>query len=85
MANIRHTRAFARALALSDTAPLEGDVSPSSPRSPPLGLDRENSGKSQHRWQQGADFGDSQGGLGDHERLGRVEKLTATSDFAVSG
>jgi len=74
-------QAFARALSLSDTAPIEGDISPSSPRSPPVGLDR------QHRWNHGPDhaaFGGSHGGLGDNGAGGRVEKLTATSDFAVS-
>ena len=84
----RHMQAFARALALSDTAPIEGDISPASPRSPSLGLEREGSTRSIHQtWKYGADngaFGSGHGGPNEKGGRERIEKLTATSDFAVS-
>lgn len=71
----RHIQAFERALAYSDVLPTEhgGDASPMSPRSPQASL-----------------FGapdEGNGSLGPGagvEARERVEKLTATSDFAVS-
>lgn len=91
----RHIQAFTRALAVNDTLPHEsGDASPHSPRSPsgPLspsgtevGIDR-NTLQIPETWKYGPD----NGALGSQNygtmRAGveRVEKLTATSDFAVS-
>lgn len=83
----RHVQAFAHALTLSDHTLLDNEVlSPSSPRSPSVPLDSPNeqiprngslrNGGNGERWKFGPD--NIEGG-------GRVEKLTATSDFAVSG
>ena len=82
--NPDHISAFARALSISDNAPLEGDVSPVSPRSPPLPVEGDHSAPP--TWKYGPDNGvlggeSSKDGRG--SRGGRVEKLTATSDFAV--
>ncbi|WVN86846.1 patatin-like phospholipase domain-containing protein [Cryptococcus depauperatus CBS 7841] len=77
--NEDHLRVFSQALSCSDIQPLEGDVSPTSPRSPlvpeePLGLCR----NSPLTWRYGPD----NGVLGSGKEEERVEKLTATSDFA---
>lgn len=86
-------QAFAQALSANDAGPIEGDVSPfspRSPRSPPAGLDAAESatgigaGTSRFKngntsWRHGPDNG-YLSASGGHER---VEKLTATSDFAV--
>lgn len=75
----RHVQAFAQALIISDNQAIENDLlSPTSPRSPPVPLD---SGKAHElrappTWKYGPDNGVLSG-------QERVEKLTATSDFAV--
>lgn len=91
----RHMQAFERALSMSDAGPIEGDVSPASPRSPPLNLSQDgpsSSSGSHYRgasqtWKYGPDNGALLGGGGrELEERGRerIEKLSATSDFAVS-
>ncbi|WWD20167.1 hypothetical protein CI109_104643 [Kwoniella shandongensis] len=76
-----HLKAFSQALSLSDTLPLEGEQSPFSPRSPadsPGISSARNGGPG--TWNYGPDNGslDAPGQM----NLERVEKLTATSDFA---
>jgi hypothetical protein len=69
---------------MSDAAPPEGDMSPYSPRSPPISIYEGISGNNQP-WKNGPDNGSMLGSeLNGHGRGERVEKLTATSDFAVS-
>ncbi|WWC65714.1 uncharacterized protein I303_108336 [Kwoniella dejecticola CBS 10117] len=78
-----HLQAFASALSINDTLHLEGEASPLSPRSPPAPLDSPVASNSASRlrpqtWKYGPDNGSfGSGGSGE-----RVEKLTATSDFA---
>ncbi|WWC73532.1 uncharacterized protein I206_107504 [Kwoniella pini CBS 10737] len=80
-----HLKAFASALSISDTLHMEGEASPLSPRSPPVPLDSPKASNPSSRlqpqqWKYGPDngsFGSGSGGSGE-----RVEKLTATSDFA---
>lgn len=91
----RHVQAFTRALDFNDSSPHDlGDVSPSSPRSPPaplspaIGSDKDKSRlQVPETWKYGPDNG-ALASSRDREREGggteRVEKLTATSDFAVS-
>lgn len=90
----RHVQAFTRALDFNDSSPHDlGDVSPSSPRSPPaplspaIGSDKDRSRlQVPETWKYGPDNG-ALASSRDREREGateRVEKLTATSDFAVS-
>ncbi|ORX37891.1 acyl transferase/acyl hydrolase/lysophospholipase [Kockovaella imperatae] len=77
--NESHVQAFARALDISDTAPIEGDLTPSSPKSPPLGATPPNA-QSEDKlstFKYGPDNGAFSSNKGE-----RVEKLTATSDFA---
>lgn len=81
-----HLQAFAQALSYNDVQPLDGDSSPLSPR--PLSLPPESPRLSTatlkppaSTWNYGPDDGTQRNGR-DTER--RVEKLTATSDFAVS-
>ena len=71
----RHLKAFERALAMSDAGPSEGDLSPSSPRSPQMSIDERMSAN--FSWQ------NATGDLSDRGSE-RVKKLAATSDFAVS-
>jgi hypothetical protein len=83
----RHIKAFAAALAYSDQ-PIEGDhspVTPRSPRSPPVHL-----ADKVPTWRYGPDngslaSGSGSGGSGQSQgqSIGRIEKLAATSDFAV--
>ncbi|WVQ79253.1 hypothetical protein IAT38_001349 [Cryptococcus sp. DSM 104549] len=85
--NEDHLATFAQALSYSDSLPIEGDISPSSPRSPPVPADSPSiasgslKGGAAQTWKYGADNGSLAGHLGASERE-RVEKLTATSDFA---
>lgn len=89
----RHVQAFTRALDFNDTAAHDlGDVSPSSPRSPPAPLSPSESTADKNKlqvpekWKYGPDNGALSSGSGDYRDSGkeRVEKLAATSDFAVS-
>jgi hypothetical protein len=83
----RHIKAFAAALAYSDQ-PIEGDhspVTPRSPRSPPVHL-----ADKVPTWRYGPDngslasgSGSGTGGQNQGQSIGRIEKLAATSDFAV--
>ncbi|WVW86753.1 hypothetical protein I302_108807 [Kwoniella bestiolae CBS 10118] len=85
--NEEHLKAFASALSINDTLHIEGESSPLSPRSPPVPLDSPGIGTSSSSsrlqpttWKYGPDNGAFQSGsTGGGER---VEKLTATSDFA---
>ncbi|WWC92971.1 uncharacterized protein L201_007934 [Kwoniella dendrophila CBS 6074] len=84
--NEEHLKAFASALTVNDTLHLDGEASPLSPRSPPVPLDSPNIGTSSSSrlqpttWKYGPDNGAFHSGpSGSGER---VEKLTATSDFA---
>lgn len=87
---IRHIQAFTRALDFNDASPHEfGDSSPHSPRSPPAPLSPVEGDRNKlqipETWKYGPDNGAL--GISGREREGgveRVEKLTATSDFAVS-
>lgn len=81
-----HLKAFAQALSYNDVQPLDGDSSPLSPR--PLSLPPESPRLSTaslkppaSTWNYGPDDGAQRSG---RDTEGRVEKLTATSDFAVS-
>lgn len=76
----RHVQAFERALSLSDHLPIEGDASPISPRSPPLHLEPDAEPRSSTHLHQRWSYGPDNGTLAGRER---VEKLAATSDFAV--
>ncbi|WWD04289.1 hypothetical protein V865_002358 [Kwoniella europaea PYCC6329] len=82
--NEEHLRAFASALSINDTFTNEGEASPLSPRSPPVPLDSPGIGTSSSSrlqpttWKYGPDNGSLQSGGGGE----RVERLTATSDFA---
>ncbi|WVQ75039.1 hypothetical protein IAR50_004648 [Cryptococcus sp. DSM 104548] len=85
--NEDHVDAFAQALSYNDALPAEGDFTPASPRSPGVPIDSPNPDSANTRnqpggvqtWQYGPDNGALESGL---DRDGRVEKLTATSDFA---
>ncbi|WVQ96097.1 hypothetical protein IAU59_003199 [Kwoniella sp. CBS 9459] len=86
-----HLKAFAQALSMSDAIQLEGEASPLSPRSPPVPVDSPGVGTSSNSrghstWKYGPDNGSlasgSAGGLMADYNQERVEKLTATSDFA---
>ncbi|WVR08195.1 hypothetical protein IAU60_005241 [Kwoniella sp. DSM 27419] len=85
--NEDHLKAFAQALSMSDAIHLEGEASPMSPKSPPIPIDSPNatsSLRSQPTWKYGMESGSLlgvSGGNGDFAKE-RVEKLTATSDFA---
>ena len=89
----RHIAAFERALAYNDTLPTEyGDGTPLSPRSPPtpfLGADEPagtGTGAPSHASTRSGRRGSHISGMTVHgDRRGeKVEKLAATSDFAVS-
>lgn len=80
-----HLKAFAQALSYNDVQPLEGDCSPLSPRSlslPPESPQLSTAGVKAPppTWKYGPDNGMLRSG---RDTEGRVEKLTATSDFAV--
>ena len=79
----RHIQAFARALSISDAPVIEGDASPGSPRSPSLSL-KPNEQPTTFKY--GPDNGVMLGAGDDRANANvrgeRVEKLTATSDFA---
>ncbi|ADV22477.1 patatin-like phospholipase domain-containing protein [Cryptococcus gattii E566] len=82
--NEDHLQAFAQALSYNDVQPLDGDSSPLSPR--PLSLPPESPRLSTaslkppaSTWNYGPDDGTQRSG---RDTEGRVEKLTATSDFA---
>jgi hypothetical protein len=79
-----HVEAFAHALSLSDQMANEGDaspMSPMSPRSPPLHSDPHADSKSSSHLHQSWKYGQDNSSLWGKER---IEKLSATSDFAVS-
>ena len=80
----RHVQAFIKALSLSDSQVIDGDIlSPTSPRSPPPPISLDGStGLQPSTWKYGPDNGILSGGM--QTGKARVEKLTATSDFAVS-
>lgn len=80
----RHIQSFAEALSISDTQAVEGDIlSPSSPRSPPQpSLDAIDGDPPPTTWKYGPDNGVLSSGS--QSGRGRVEKLVAASDFAVS-
>lgn len=80
-----HLKAFAQALSYNDVQPLDGDSSPLSPRSfslPPESpqLSTASVKAPPPTWKYGPDNGTLRSGRDTEER---VEKLTATSDFAV--
>lgn len=79
-----HVEAFAHALSLSDQIANEGEaspMSPMSPRSPPLNFDPHADPKSSNHLHQSRKYGQDNSSLWGKER---IEKLSATSDFAVS-
>ncbi|AAW43621.2 lipid particle protein, putative [Cryptococcus deneoformans JEC21] len=82
--NEDHLKAFAQALSYNDVQPLDGDSSPLSPRSfslPPESpqLSTASVKAPPPTWKYGPDNGTLRSGRDTEER---VEKLTATSDFA---
>ncbi|KAK8849542.1 hypothetical protein IAR55_004877 [Kwoniella newhampshirensis] len=83
-----HLKAFAQGLSLSDAQQLEGEQSPFSPRSPAVPADSPGIPSTNAESRNGAPgtwkYGPDNGSLGGSGEMGmeRVEKLTATSDFA---
>ncbi|ODN78595.1 patatin-like phospholipase domain-containing protein [Cryptococcus amylolentus CBS 6039] len=86
--NEEHVDAFAQALSYNDLIPAEGEFTPGSPRSPGAPIDSPSLGSATQKnnqaggaqtWQYGPDNGAFGSGL---DKDARVEKLTATSDFA---
>ncbi|KAK4687123.1 hypothetical protein P7C73_g3007, partial [Tremellales sp. Uapishka_1] len=75
--NEDHVKAFADALSIVE--PIEGDQSPLSPKSPPIGLLDTPASSQSPQWNHGPS---DESLLGDGNRAERVKRLTATSDFA---